>query len=142
MIVKNCINSSMDLKQEWKLYREQNMEIDRIRSILQSDTEVLTEESWIQKLFSKLKNLFSQKKPVDIDVKSEAISHFHYDPRSKILRLTFTKNDRTYAYRNVDEKSVFRLLASTNNPNTSIGKEFHRNVRPNSNRFPYREVSY
>ena len=132
----------MDLKHEWQLYQEQNKEIERIRAILSSDTEVLEEESWIQKLFSKLKNLFKQKKPVDIDVKSTAISHLNYDPQSKILRLTFTKNDRSYAYKNVDEKSVFRLLASTNNPNTSIGKEFHRNVRPNYDRFPYREVLY
>lgn len=140
MIVKNGINNSMDLKTEWKLFSEQSRIIEDIRNILESDTEVLTEDSWIQKLFNKLKSLFDQKKVVDVDIGSEAISHIKYDPRSKILKLTFTKNDRTYQYRNVDQKSVFRLLASTNTPGASVGREFHANVRKNPQRFPYREV--
>jgi len=125
-----------------ELIPEQLEIIENIREILESSTEVLVEDSWIQKLFNKLKGLFDQKKVVDIDIGSEAISHINYDPRSKILRLTFTKNDRTYAYRNVDQKSVFRLLASTNTPGASVGREFHANVRSNPTNFPYREVLY
>ena len=71
---------------------------------------------------------------------STQLNTIEYFEDSSILRVIF-KGGSTYEYRNVP-RSIFDALNDCNeNPrNESVGKLFHRTVKSNKSKFPYKKV--
>jgi len=102
------------------------------------DHEVVTEAN---ETFVRIKNVLKRNKTINTDVESSScIAHVYYEPSKKYLVLTFKKTGAKYEYKNVDKRSLLNLL-SNNQTQGSIGKAFWKDIRPNSNKFPYKRIA-
>lgn len=84
------------------------------------------------KIVNRLQKLGKAGKNYSSPLNSQALSHMDYNPRSKTLEVTFTKNGRTYEYKNVALDKVAALISSNHK-----GQLFNRDIKQTS---PYQEV--
>jgi hypothetical protein len=84
------------------------------------------------KIVSRLQQLAKAGKHYSAPLNSAALSSMDYDPRSKKLQVTFTKNNRTYEYKNVAIDKAAALISSNHK-----GTLFNRDIKQTS---PAQEV--
>ena len=79
------------------------------------------------KIYAKLQQYRKAGKVFKSPLNSTALSYMTYNPATRGLNVTFTKNDRTYHYKNVSMAKASALIASN-----SKGTLFNRSIKPNS----------
>jgi hypothetical protein len=78
-------------------------------------------------IYARLQRLRKAGKQFKSKLNSTALSYMLYNPRTRGLNVTFTKNGRTYHYKNVSMQKAAALFSSN-----SKGKLFNRDIKPNS----------
>jgi hypothetical protein len=78
-------------------------------------------------IYARLQRLRKAGKQFKSKLNSTALSYMIYNPRTRGLNVTFTKNGRTYHYKNVSMQKAAALFSSN-----SKGKLFNRDIKPNS----------
>jgi len=78
-------------------------------------------------IYARLQRLRRAGKQFKSKLNSTALSYMLYNPRTRGLNVTFTKNGRTYHYKNVSMQKAAALFSSN-----SKGKLFNRDIKPSS----------
>jgi hypothetical protein len=78
-------------------------------------------------IYARLQRLRKAGKQFKSKLNSTALSYMLYNPRTSGLNVTFTKNGRTYHYKNVSMQKAASLFSGN-----SKGTLFNRDIKPNS----------
>jgi hypothetical protein len=106
--------------------------LDKVISVQKKEKPSSSTEK--QKIYKKLQNLrdSGSGKIFKTKLNSRALSYLSYNPRTKGLNVTFTKNNRSYHYKNVGMEKAAELISSNHK-----GTLFNRDIKKTS---PYKEI--
>jgi len=79
------------------------------------------------RVLQRLKGIKQRGKALKAPLDSSALNFMNYNPRTRGLNVTFTKNNRSYHYKNVSMDKAATLFASDHK-----GKFFNRNIKQTS----------